>query len=452
MKREEGTRDGGRSEEDVRKMAKQRMISVDEALRIVLGSVKILDAEKVSLLQGLNRVVAEDIYATENLPGFTNSAMDGYALRSKDTDYASSTKPTILEVISDLPAGSLPERKIKPGEAIKIMTGAILPNGADAIVKVEDTKTYTENGRHLVKIFYPVARDENVRKAGEDIRKGKLVLKKGKILRPQEIALLSALGKNKIKVIRQAKVAILTTGDELVEINKKPSLGKIRDSNSYMLYAEVVNCNALPLSFGIIPDNKAVLKRKLNQATEQADVIITSAGVSVGEYDLVERCFLEMGFKPKFHTLAIRPGKPLLFGLLKNKPLFGLPGNPASAMVTFELFVRPTIQKMQGFILKKVHPEGRDGFLPRVEAILKERLVKKAGFRHYFRGKLEKVNNRWVVSTAGAQGSSIISSMVNANCLIVLPEKVTIANKGTKVEVLLLPVPKDSQGSEESRF
>ncbi|HCJ66696.1 MAG TPA: hypothetical protein DHV62_05050 [Elusimicrobia bacterium] len=411
-----------------------KLLSAEKALKIVLNNVHILNEEKVHLTEGLNRILAENIYASENLPPFFNSAMDGYAVKAKDTKSATSGRPAILKLVEDLPAGNLPTKKIKTGETIKIMTGAILPTGADAVVRVEDTKevitsSYKKNGETRVKIYQSVSKDENIRQIGEDVKKGELVLKKGKLIRAQEIALLAALGREWVKVYRQPLVAILTTGDELVEIKEKLNPGKIRDSNSYMLFAETLNAGGIPLRYGIIPDKEDILENKLREAIRSADLLLTSAGVSVGEYDLVKKCLLKLGFRLRFHTLAIRPGKPLLFGLLKNKPVFGLPGNPVSAMVTFKMFVRPAILKMRG---------QNDYSLPRGEAIIEEKVVKKEGIKYYLRGKLGKVNSKFYVRTTGPQGSGIISSLTNADCLVVLPEGKTVLNKGEKVEILFL--------------
>lgn len=404
------------------------MISKDEALKIVLNSAKTLLREKVTLLEGFNRVLGEDICASESLPPFANSAMDGYALRSVDTRFASPEKPTILRVIEDLPAGYLPKRKIKPGEAIKIMTGAVLPKGADAVVKVEDTRLVSGSaGGERVEVLQKAEKRENVRKIGEDVSKGEKILKKGKLIQAPEIALLAALGKKEVEVFRTPRVGILTTGDELVGLERKLSPGKIRDSNSYMLYTQVLASGAKPVGYGIIPDREDILKRKFCQALKETDLVVTSAGVSVGEYDLVKKCLLDLGLKLKFHTVAIRPGKPLLFGTIGEKLVFGLPGNPVSAMVTFEIFVHPAILRLRGM---------NDYSLPWGEAILAERIVKKKSLHYYLRGTLKSVNGEFFVRSTGPQGSGIISSLVKADCLVSLPEEKEVVNKGEKVKII----------------
>ncbi len=353
----------------------------------------------------------------------------------------------VLKLLEDLPAGYLPRKKLNNDETIKIMTGAVLPQGADAVVKVEDTENYKPNGKIFVRFFHPVSKNENIRQIGEDVKKGELVLRKGKLIRAQEIALFAALGIERVKVYPKPRVAILTTGDELVEVGEKLNPGKIRDSNSYMLSAEVINAGGIPLRYGIIPDKKEILKNKLKKAIQTADLLLTSAGVSVGEYDLVEKCLLELGFKLKFHTLAIRPGKPLLFGLLRDKPVFGLPGNPVSAMVTFKIFVRPALLRMQGMNPApsgaRVNQSGSyqgitDYSLPKSEAVIEEKIVKKQGLRYYLRGKLKRINGQLYVRTTGPQGSGIISSLTKADCLVVVPEEKKIVEKGEKVEVLFL--------------
>lgn len=420
-----------------------KLLTAEKALKIVLNNVRPLKEQKVHLTEGLNRILAENIYAPENLPPFINSAMDGYAVKARDTKLATPGRPAVLQLLEDLPAGNLPTKKIKNGETIKIMTGAILPAGADAVVRVEDTKSYKKSGKTVVEIFQSVSKGENIRQIGEDVKKGERVLEKGKLIRAGEIALLAALGIKWLKVYREPVVAILTTGDELVEIEEELTPGKIHDSNSYMLSAEVLKAGGVPLRYGIIPDKKDILREKFREAIRSADLLLTSAGVSVGEYDLVKKCLLELGFKLKFHTLAIRPGKPLLFGLLRNKPVFGLPGNPVSAMVTFDIFVRPAILKMLG-MNRSGSSRGQgittlDGYsLPRGEAILEEKVVKKEGLRYYLRGILRKTNGQYYVHTTGPQGSGIISSLTKADCLIVLPEERKVINKGEKVEILFL--------------
>lgn len=435
-----------------------KLLPANKALEIVLKNVRFLKAGKVYLDEALGRILSENIYTAENLPPFVNSAMDGYAVKARDTKSVTPGKPVVLKLLEDLPrtfrqndtadaekssgyssltqrkvrglpAGYLPTKKIKTGETIKIMTGAILPEGADAVVKVEDTETQASGNRQQVKVFKEVKENENIRQIGEDVKKGELVLKKGKLIRAQEIALFAALGMERVKVYPKPRVAILTTGDELVEVGEELNPGKIRDSNSYMLSAEVINAGGIPLRYGIIPDKKEILKNKLKKAIQSVDLLLTSAGVSVGEYDLVEKCLLELGFKLKFHTLAIRPGKPLLFGLLRDKPVFGLPGNPVSAMVTFKIFVRPALLRMQGIT---------DYSLPKSEAVIEEKIVKKQGLRYYLRGKLKRINGQFYVRTTGPQGSGIISSLTKADCLVVVPEEKKIVEKGEKVEVLFL--------------
>ncbi len=420
-----------------------KLLSAEKALKIVLDSVHVLNEEKVHLTEGLNRILAENVYASENLPSFFNSAMDGYAVKAKDTKSATPGRPVMLKLIEDLPAGYLPTRKIKDRQTIRIMTGAIMPAGADAVVRVEDTESYKKNGETRVEIYQSVCRDENIRQIGEDVKKGVLILNKGKLIRAQEIALLAALGIEWVRVYRQPLVAILTTGDELVGIKEKLNPGKIRDSNSYMLFAETLNCGGIPLRYGIIPDREDILENKLREAIRSADLLLTSAGVSVGKYDLVEKCLAALRFKLKFHSLAIRPGKPLLFGLLREKPVFGLPGNPVSAMVTFKMFVRPVILKMRGtdkagsYRGQELAAPG-DYSLPQGEAIIQEKFVKKEGIKYYLRGKLAEVKGRLVVRTTGPQGSGIISSLTNADCLVVLPEGKTVVNKGERVKILFL--------------
>ena len=402
------------------------MISVEAALEIILSEIKPLGLERTSILLTLGRVLGEDIYASVDNPPWDNSAMDGYALRASDTKGASRAKPVILRIIEDLPAGYVAKKSVKRGETVRIMTGAPIPRGADAVVMVEDTERLEVRGKRLeVKIFREAKIRDNIRRAGEDFKKGALVLKKGTAIRAAEVAMLATVGKPNVCVYQRPKVAVLSTGDELVEIEETPSNGKIVNSNSYAISAQIKACGAVPVQLGIARDAKKDLMDKLSYGLA-SDCILSSGGVSVGDFDFVKDVLKEMGSEMRFWKVAIKPGKPLAFGIINNKPVFGLPGNPVSAMVAFEQFVRPAILKMMGV---------RNIFRKSLTALLTSSLKKKAGRMHFIKAVLEEKKGQFYATPLEGQGSGILSSMVMANSLIILPEDAEDAAKGSKVKV-----------------
>ena len=400
------------------------MIPVDEALDKILSHVLPLGFEKVSLLDALGRVIGEDIYAKRNIPPLDNSAMDGYALKSEDVRKASQNHPVRLVVIEDLPAGFISTKTIEKGKAIRIMTGAPIPKGADAVVPVEVTKK--EDG--FVLIFNAAGPGENIRVSGEDVKQGDRVISRGDIVRPAEVGMLASVGRSFVSVYQRPLVAVLCTGDELVDVDGDLTEVKIISSNSYAIGAQVKDCGAVPLQLGIAKDRKEEIEEKLRQGI-RADVLISSAGVSVGDYDFVKDVMKHLGIEMVFWKVAMRPGQPLAFGTMGGKPVFGLPGNPVSSMISFEQFVRPALLKMMGC---------RHIFRPLVEAVLKEEVRKMAGRRYFIRGSVSFENNQYVVTTTGEQGSGMLRSMVRANGLIVIPEDQEIVRAGEKVRVQLL--------------
>jgi molybdopterin molybdotransferase len=400
------------------------MITVKEALIQILASVSPLPLEKVGLLDALNRISGEDIYSGRDIPPADNSAMDGYALRAADTAGTSRIKPVILRVIEDIPAGRLPAKKVHAGEAARIMTGAPIPDGADAVIRVEDT----ESSGGDVRILNQVEPGLDIRRTGEDVKKGELVIQGGCLIRPAEAGMLAALNRSFLYTYQKPLVAILTTGDELVDIDEPVTPGKIVNSNGYALTAQVLECGAVPLQLGIARDSKKDLAEKFKRAL-RADVILSSGGVSVGDYDFVKDVMEELGSRMKFWKVAMRPGRPLAFGTLGGKPLFGLPGNPVSSMVSFEQFVRPALLKMMGH---------RNIFRRSVQAVLKEDISKKSGFQYFLRAVVKYADGQYTAATTGEQGSGILKSMVAANGLIVLPADHSTARKGDTVTVQLI--------------
>ncbi len=400
------------------------MVSVDEALNRILNRIQILGFEKVDIITSLGRVIGEDIFVPRDIPPLDNSAMDGYAVRAADIKGASRESPISLKVIEELPAGALPQMSVTKGEAVRIMTGAPIPKGANTVVMVEDTEKVGEG----VKVFQGVPPGENIRRAGEDVKKDDRVISKGSVIRAAEVGMLASVGRAFVSVHQRPVVAILCTGDELVDVHEGIADHKIVSSNSYTLSAQVMECGALPLQLGIAKDDPAEIEEKLREGL-RADVILSSAGVSVGDYDLVKDILREIGFEMDFWGVAMRPGQPLAFGTTGGKPTFGLPGNPVSSMVSFEQFVRPSLLKMMGH---------KNLFRPLVEAVLKEEISKKPGRRHFMRAKLSLEENRYVVTTTGPQGSGILNSMVEANSLVIVPEEVTEIKAGEKVRVQIL--------------
>ncbi|MGB9628638.1 MAG: gephyrin-like molybdotransferase Glp [Thermodesulfobacteriota bacterium] len=400
------------------------MVSVDEALEKILSFIKPLGAEKVSILDALGRVIAEDIYANRDIPPLDNSAMDGFAVRWEDVKTASKDQPVLLEVIEDLPAGFISKKTLQKGQAIRIMTGAPIPKGADHVIPVEDTK---EEGK-FVYILEVISKDKNIRKAGEDVKKGELIVSKGDLIRPPEVGMIASVGRAFVSVYQRPLVAILCTGEELVDVDGPLEDSKIVSSNSYTLSAQVKDCGAIPLLLGIAKDVKEDIEEKFRQGL-RADVIISSAGVSVGDYDFVKEALKDLGMETIFWKVAMKPGRPMTFGRIGEKPVFGLPGNPVSSMVSFEQFVRPSLLRMMGH---------RQIFRPVIEAILKEDIREKRGRRHFIRGRISFENGSYFVTTTGPQGSGILKSMVKANGLIVIPEDKEGVKAGEKVKVQVL--------------
>jgi molybdopterin molybdotransferase len=400
------------------------MISVEKARQTILAHFQQLDIEKVNILDALNRVAGEDILAVHHIPPADNSAMDGYAVRHMDTKSATKAKPVRLAIIEDIRAGIVSGKNLQRGEAARIMTGAIIPQGADAVVRQEDC---LRDGQ-TVSICVTVKKDQDIRFAGEDVKKGELVIPRGTIIKPAVIGMLASLGYASIQVHQRPRVAIMATGDELVDIQVNPPRGKIVNSNSYALAAQVSACGGIPVMLGIAGDKKAELKKKLKKALN-ADLIISSGGVSVGDFDFVKDVMQEIGNSMYFWQVAMRPGKPLAFGAVEGVPLFGLPGNPVSVMVSFEQFVRPALLKMQGH--SKI-------FRQTIKAVNAREFKKKAGIRHFIRAIIRKQKDKYIVSTTGEQGSGILQSMVLANGLIIIDEKTTLVKKGDLVNVQLL--------------
>ena len=398
---------------------------LQEAQRTVLEAAPVLGLEKVGLLQALGRVLGEEIVATRDNPPWDNSAMDGFAIRWEDVKQEHAiTKPIVLNVIEDVPAGKVATKTVGPGQAIKIMTGAPVPKGANAVVKVEETEPFEES----LRIFKAVEPGANIRPQGEDVKKGDCIIAKGTQIRPAEAGMLAILGKSFVLVYQRPRVAILSTGDELADLDERFDEDKIINSNSYGIAAAVQEAGGIPILLGIAKDQPAALKEKIAHGLN-ADILVLSGGVSMGDYDFTKAVFKELGAEMNFWKLAIRPGQPLAFGKIHGKLAFGLPGNPVSSMVTFEQLVRPTMLKMGGH-----RSYGR----PVVQAVFQEKFSKRPDRRHFLRGILTRDGGMLKVRTTGDQGSGILTSMVKANGMIDVPEQVERLNPGDIVDVQVL--------------
>ncbi|MDR3581322.1 MAG: molybdopterin molybdotransferase MoeA [Oryzomonas sp.] len=393
------------------------MVSFEEARNVILSSVSAVGAEHIHLLDAAGRILAEDMAAPWDMPLWDNSAMDGYAVNSADC----ATVPCKLRVSAFLPAGARAEDvRVEQGCAVRIMTGAPTPEGCNAVVPVEET----DNGDHEVILREPVRRGQHIRIRGEDVAAGATFARAGAIIRPPEANMLASLGMALVPVYRRPTVAILSTGDELVELGITPGPGEIVNSNALSLATAVRETGAMPLIIGIARDTRASHLEKLQEGLK-ADVLITSAGISAGDRDLVREALEELGVRLLFWQVGIKPGGPTAFALHGTTPVFSLPGNPVSTMITFEEFVRPALLKMQGH-----HRVLR----PLFKAVLREELRKKPGKVQIVRIRLEREDGRWYAASAGDQRTSITRTMVDAEAVAVLPAGSTCFTAGDEVD------------------
>jgi len=411
------------------------MISVEEALEKILSYVEILESEEKPILSCLGQVLAEDVYSTIDIPPLDNSAMDGFAVRAEDTYGASKSSPKVFPVMGEVAAGSMPDKELEPGAAIRIMTGAPLPKGADAVVQFEDTDEVTKKASggnsSQVGVLRQVKKGLNVRCKGEDIAKGALILKRGTILRPSEVGVLASLGRPTALVIRRPVISVLATGDELIDIDQPLPLGKIHNSNTYTIAAEILRYGGIPKILGIGRDSVQSLNEKINEGLN-ADMLITSGGVSLGDYDIVKDVLAKRG-EIAFWTVRMKPGKPLAFGVIgsreKKVPHLGLPGNPVSSMVTFEQFARPAILKMMG----------KTNFTkPSIQAVIEDDVINTDGRCIFARVIVTKQGGQYHASLIGPQGSGILTSMAKANGLAIIPENTKGVKAGDTVQVQML--------------
>ncbi len=405
------------------------MLRVEEASERILSDIRALDSEPVPLRASLGRVCAEEIRATVTMPPWSNSSMDGYAVRSADITPVMKGEPVTLRVVGTIAAGELPpEKPLKRGQAMRIMTGAPIPGGADSVIRKEDTDGGSQ------KVVIRESRDvwKNIRQAGEDYQRGDVLAKRGTPMRPALIGVLASSGVATVQVFRRPRVAIISSGNELVDIDEFDEVKAARrivSTNSYTLDALTRAAGAVPVDLGIAADTKASLRKKL-EAARDCDLIITSAGVSVGDLDHTRDVFADLGGKQRFWKVRMRPGAPLAFGMLKDIPWLGLSGNPVSAMVSFELFIRPALRKMQGYT----------NFFRRTLTVTLEEEVKiAANLTHFLRALVtRKEDGTFVARLTGLQSSGALTSMTKANALLIVPETSQTVAKGAQLKALML--------------
>jgi molybdopterin molybdotransferase len=393
------------------------LIPIKEAMRIIIEETKMLEMEDTDLMSSLNKVLAQDIYANDNLPPFNKSAMDGFAVRSEDVAEASKANAVKLKVKKIIKAGDSGDAVLKLGEAFKIMTGASVPEGADAVIKIEDV----EADDQLVSISKPVKKGQNILNAGEEIKAGDLALPKGKTIRPAEIGLLASLGYATVKIIKAPSIALIITGDELINVGESLTPGKIRNCNEYSLTALINNHNAEAVSCGIIKDDPDMIFEKMKEAFENEDIVISSGGASVGDYDFIEKILKKLGAEVKFSAVAIKPGKPVIFATYKGKLFFGLPGNPLSVINTFEQFVRPAVRKMMGL---------EDIFEEEFPVVLADEIKSSVGRTNYIYVNIEKKNGIYYAHRVGSQSSNALTTVCKANGIVIIDGVTSIVKAG----------------------
>ena len=392
------------------------MLSFEKALMIVLSKAKQLPQERVSLSQSLGRILATDIPSDIDMPPHDLSAMDGYACRAIDRD-----RP--LHVIETIPAGKMPQKTIQTGQCARIMTGAVVPRGADMVVMFEDTNLNDKDGS----VEVSTKRDNpNIRRRGEDVRRGDIVLRKGTVIMPSTVAVFAAVGRPKVQVFRQPRIGIIATGDELVEPDKRPRNGQIRNSNGWQLAAQVKESGGIPIYYGIVNDDPAALDRIIKKSLHDCDSIMLSGGVSMGDFDFVPDVFKKNKIRLLFENIAIKPGRPMVFGMSKNKCVFGVPGNPVSAFVVFEMLIKPFLYRMAG------HHYARRI----VSCALTETITRRNGSRLEFRPI--KFSPDGSITLPDYHGSAHIHAYAKTDGIMVIPAGVTMIKSGTMVQVVLL--------------
>lgn len=393
------------------------MITIKEALNIIKDNTTNIGIEKIDLISSLNRVLAEDIYSKDTLPPFNKSAMDGYAIKFEDTLPCDEGKDVKLNIIATIKAGDYYTETLKSGDALKIMTGAAVPSGATAVIQVEKVST----SNNIVTISEVVKEDTNIIKMGEEIKEGDIALTKGKVIRPTEIGFLASLGYSQVQVYKKPKIAIITTGDELLSIDAPLENGKIRNSNEYSLMALCKNLDVEYISLGIVADDKETLKENMLVAIKEADIVITSGGVSAGDFDFIEDVLSEIGADTKITSVAIKPGKPITFATIKKTMIFGLPGNPLSVITTFDTFVKPAIKNIMG------HDNYSDSM---IKVVAGQSFKTKNDREKYVYVNIIMEDDKYVAYNLGSQCSNHLMTMSKANGIMIVPGPIDKVNVG----------------------
>ncbi|MGH7914416.1 MAG: molybdopterin molybdotransferase MoeA [Candidatus Binataceae bacterium] len=400
------------------------MISADEALQLVLENVTPLGVERTPILDALGRVLAEEIRSSRDIPGFDNSAMDGYAVRAADVAQASASSPARLKVLGTVAAGAMPAARVEPGTAMRTMTGAPVAAGADAIVPVEQTRTDGDT----VEVLSAAQAHSFIRPRGEDLREGELVLEAGKRLSAADLGMLASLNRSMIDVYRGPRVAIVATGDELVDVDQVPADAQVVNSSAYALAGAVREAGGEPAILKVARDRPEEICARLREAFA-FDAVLSTGGVSVGQFDHVKGALDELGMRQLFHGVAQRPGRPLKFGTVGKRPIFGLPGNPVSTMVCFYLYARPALLRMGG---------RRDLGLRHVAVRCAVDIGTAKDLTEFVRVRLRREGGEIYASPTGNQGSGILSSLSRADGLLIGSSDVTVLKAGAQATVLVL--------------
>ncbi len=401
------------------------MVSAETALRTILDSINPVRTETIYFATASGRILATNVAAPEDVPAFDNSAMDGFAVRASDLSETSAKKPSDLRVIGESSAGHPWAGELPPGAAVRIMTGAVIPLGADTVVPIEDVQSSNATN---IRVLGAPRMHKHIRKRGEEMRAGSHVFSSGTIIGPSQLGVLASLGCTKIEVFERPIVTIIPTGDELVDPEDKPAPGQIRNSSSFVLSAFASADGCETNTHDIVCDQKTKIAKAISNSLS-SDVVLVTGGVSVGRYDHVPKVLEELGAEILFSKVNIKPGKPLLFARLHSTLIFGLPGNPVSTTVSYIQFVRPALHRLTG---REFKPPLR------ISARLEHELVKSDNRRHFLRAILEEQNEELFVRTTGPQGSGMLSSVTKANCFIVIPEKEVSFKRGDVVEVELI--------------
>lgn len=403
----------------------RKNILLEEAQDLLLNHAVEMETEQICLSEALGRILSKDLTAAEAIPPFDRSPYDGYAFRGEDTEHATKEKPVMLEIIEEVPAGYAPQKKVSPGKAVKILTGAPIPEGADAVIKFELTEVKGES----VFIFNPMKKGENIIHAGEDVLPGSVIECQGTMVSAPAMGMMAALGINRVPVYRRPRVAIVSTGDELLEVTKPLIPGKIRNSNSFTLLGYIKSIGAEPVLIGIAKDKAEEVASLIEKGLEKADMVITTGGVSVGDYDVVGKSIDLIGAETLYWKIDIKPGSPTLAAVKDGKVILGLSGNPGAAMVVFQLLAFPYIKKMAG---------RADYLTPKLEVTMKKDFHKSSPKRRFLRGRLVYESGVTYMDLKGDQENGILSSLIGSNLLAEIPAGSGPVKSGEKLRAYLI--------------